>query len=238
MSALMNTDKNVSTPAVAATQPVTHPVSQSQPRVLKLALDVHLLEHVVAMQYDGSSPKPPQRFKPKDFPAWVAKQIAQGWTVISCYEAGPFGYGLHRELTALGVTNHGIRPRNWDDRQDRPPRRAGPAHGFGSVCGGEQARAGVGARARRGAGTIAHREPSAWIRLCPSRSPRRYPRYKPASASRHVTSGAGELGASGQDSRPRSRCPSASWRQTALITATPSKKSTGSHRVKMVTPRY
>jgi hypothetical protein len=34
----------------------------------------------------------------------VEKQIAQGWQVISCYEAGPFGYGLHRDLTKLGVT--------------------------------------------------------------------------------------------------------------------------------------
>jgi transposase len=118
----MNNDNNVSTPAVAATQPVTHSNPQPQPapaRVLKLALDVHLQEHVVAMQYDGSSPKPPQRFKPKDFPAWVEKQIAQGWKIVSCYEAGPFGYGLHRQLAKLGVTNHVIRPRNWDDEHKR-----------------------------------------------------------------------------------------------------------------------
>jgi hypothetical protein len=73
----MNTNTVVSTLAVAATQPVTHLNSQPQPvvaRVLKLALDVHLLEHVVAMQYDGSGPKPPQRFKPKDFLTWVEKQ--------------------------------------------------------------------------------------------------------------------------------------------------------------------
>ena len=116
----MTTTKTVTTPAVAPVQPVNHPASQPAPaRVLKLALDVHLQEHVVAMQYDGSAPKPPQRFKPKDFPAWVAKQIAQGWQVVSCYEAGPFGYGLHRELTKLGVTNHVIRPRNWDDEHKR-----------------------------------------------------------------------------------------------------------------------
>lgn len=118
----MNYNNVVSTPAVAAMQPVIAPNTQTQPvwaRVLKLALDVHLQEHVVAMQYDGSSPKPPQRFKPKDFPAWVEKQIAQGWQIISCYEAGPFGYGLHRQLTALGVTNHVIRPRNWDDEHKR-----------------------------------------------------------------------------------------------------------------------
>jgi len=101
----MTTTNTVTTPAVAPVQPVNHPIPQPAPaRVLKLALDVHLQEHVVAMQYDGSAPKPPQRFKPKDFPAWVEKQIAQGWQVISCYEAGPFGYGLHRDLTKLGVT--------------------------------------------------------------------------------------------------------------------------------------
>jgi len=31
-----------------------------------------------------------------------------------CYEAGPFGYSLHRKLTALGVTNFVVRPRDWD----------------------------------------------------------------------------------------------------------------------------
>ena len=49
----------------------------------------------------------------------MQKQIAQGWQVISCYEAGPFGYGLHRQLTALGVTSHVIRPRNWDAEHKR-----------------------------------------------------------------------------------------------------------------------
>jgi len=70
---------------------------------------VHLKQHVVAMQYDGEFPKPPQRFHPKDLLKWVEKQIAQGWRIISCYEAGPFGYVLHRQLTALGVTNYVIR---------------------------------------------------------------------------------------------------------------------------------
>lgn len=124
----MNTNTDGSTSAVAPLQPVIHldPQPRTPPqippataRVLKLALDVHLQEQVVAMQYDGSSPKPPQRFKPKDFPAWVQKQIAQDWQIIFCYEAGPFGYGLHRQLTELGVTNHVIRPRNWDAEHKR-----------------------------------------------------------------------------------------------------------------------
>ena len=116
MSAHMHNNV-VSTPAVAATQPVNH--LQSQPRTLKLALDVHLAQHVVAMQYDGEFPKPPQRFSPAGLLTWVQKQLAHGWRIVSCYEAGPFGYTLHRQLTALGVTNYVIRPRNWDDQHKR-----------------------------------------------------------------------------------------------------------------------
>jgi transposase len=109
--------KTITTPAVAATQPVNHPATQ--PRLLKVSLDAHLAWHVAAYQYEGSSPKPPQRFSPAGLLAWIKKQIAQGWQVISCYEAGPFGYTLHRQLTALGATNYVIRPRNWDEQHKR-----------------------------------------------------------------------------------------------------------------------
>lgn len=118
LSAHMNNHNLVSTPAVASLQPVNH-TSPPQPRTLKLALDVHLAQHVVALQYDGEFPKPPQRFTPAGLLAWVQKQLARGWQIVSCYEAGPFGYVLHRQLTALGVTNYVIRPRNWDDQHKR-----------------------------------------------------------------------------------------------------------------------
>jgi transposase len=112
----MTNNTSASTPAVASAQPVNHTQPPPASRTLKVALDVHLLQYTVAMQYDGSTPKPPQRFTPKNFLAWVEKQIAQGWRVITCYEAGPFGYVLHRQLTALGATNYVICPRNWDDQ--------------------------------------------------------------------------------------------------------------------------
>ena len=112
LSACMTIHNSSTTPAVANTQPVNQPL-------LKIALDVHLAWYVIAVQEDGSSPKPPQRFKPTDFLNWVQKQIACGTRIISCYEAGPLGYGLHRQLTALGVTSYVIRPRNWDDQHTR-----------------------------------------------------------------------------------------------------------------------
>jgi transposase len=92
-------------------QPVNHPV-------LKLALDVHVQSIVVAAMADAVL-KSVRRFRPADFLSWVKSQQAAGWAIVSCYEAGPFGYGLHRQLTALGVTNYVIRPRNWDEHHGR-----------------------------------------------------------------------------------------------------------------------
>jgi transposase len=87
--------------------------------LLKIAIDAHLSWHVIAMQEEGSSPKPPQRFKPADLLKWIGLKLAAGWKVVTCYEAGPFGYGLHRQLTALGAINYVIRPRNWDEQHTR-----------------------------------------------------------------------------------------------------------------------
>ena len=35
--------------------------------------------------------------------------------MFTCYEAGPFGYSLHRKLEKMGVTNYVVRPRDWDE---------------------------------------------------------------------------------------------------------------------------
>ena len=56
-----------------------------------------------------------QRFTPEQFPVFVRKQLTRAEAVRSCYEAGPLGYVLHRQLAALGVHNLVVRPRNWSD---------------------------------------------------------------------------------------------------------------------------
>jgi len=86
--------------------------------LLKLALDVHADSIVVAPMFDAVL-KPPRRFRAVGLLEWVAQQQAAAWRVVSCYEAGPFGYTLHRQLTALGVTNYVIRPRDWDSEHKR-----------------------------------------------------------------------------------------------------------------------
>jgi transposase len=70
---------------------------------------------VVVRQIDGAAPQPPQRFTPEEFVAWAKKQTQLADEVHCCYEAGPFGFVLHRRLVALGVRNMVVRPRNWDE---------------------------------------------------------------------------------------------------------------------------
>ena len=47
---------------------------------------------------------------------FVAKQQRLAREVYTCYEAGAFGYHLHRKLTAMGVTNYVVQPQDWDER--------------------------------------------------------------------------------------------------------------------------
>lgn len=81
---------------------------------IKLGLDVHAGQITVCRQDGGLVPKPAQRRSWPEFMRWVQILAAGPMPVISCYEAGPCGYGLHRQLTAWGVTNHVVVPQRWD----------------------------------------------------------------------------------------------------------------------------
>ena len=78
-----------------------------------MGLDVHLRQTTVVRQIDHSLPQPAQRMEEDELLAWVGKMIHAGARVLSCYEAGCFGYVLHRRLTALGVENLVVAPEAW-----------------------------------------------------------------------------------------------------------------------------
>jgi transposase len=84
--------------------------------ICKLGLDVHAASIMVARQLDGLNPQPPQRFSPSKFLSWVQEQVKKGYQVITCYEAGPTGYWLHRKLEQLGITNYVVCPTKLDSR--------------------------------------------------------------------------------------------------------------------------
>ena len=86
-----------------------------QAKQIKLGIDVHADSYRVVRQVDNATPQPAQRFTPRAFLVWVQKQREQAEVLYTCYEAGPFGYGLHRALSALGIHNVVVRPQNWDE---------------------------------------------------------------------------------------------------------------------------
>src|SRR5437762_13808135 len=72
--------------------------------VIKLGIDVHQEFYVVVCQEGGANPKPAQRFKKEAFLYWVEKlKHKTGAEIYALYEACGFGFGLQRQLSALGI---------------------------------------------------------------------------------------------------------------------------------------
>jgi transposase len=86
---------------------------------VRLGLDVHAAQITVCRQVDGRLPQPAQQLSWSELITLVKDLVAGGARVFSCYEAGPCGYGLHRQLAALGATNYVVAPQCWDERHRR-----------------------------------------------------------------------------------------------------------------------
>ena len=96
----------------------TNSESQSEralAKIILLGLDVHADSITVVRQIDGAMPQPAQKFSPAGLLEWMKRQRELAESVWSCYEAGPFGYGLHRQLEALGVHNLVVCAQSWDE---------------------------------------------------------------------------------------------------------------------------
>jgi hypothetical protein len=68
-------------------------------------IDAHAKWYDVARQLDGAMPQPVQKMELVGLRHFVAKQQKLAGEVHTCYEAGAFGYYLHRKLEAMGVNN-------------------------------------------------------------------------------------------------------------------------------------
>jgi len=86
-------------------------------QTIKLGLDVHADTIVVVRILENSAPQPAQKFAPARFLEWVKTQLGLAAEVHSCYEAGPFGFVLHRELVRLGVKNRVVQPVCLDEQR-------------------------------------------------------------------------------------------------------------------------
>lgn len=85
--------------------------------VIKIAIDVHSKLFVVSRQLDHATPQPPQKFAREQLLRFISKQAGLSQRVVCCYEAGCFGFGLQREIAALGAECLVIAPQDWDERK-------------------------------------------------------------------------------------------------------------------------
>lgn len=94
----------------------SHPESTggAKAEVIYLGIDAHAQKQVVVVQVDATTPKPAQSMSFDGLLKFAAKQTREARRVVACYEAGPCGYTLCRELIALGVEAMVVRPKCWD----------------------------------------------------------------------------------------------------------------------------
>ena len=91
----------------------------SSAEVIKLGVDTHLNSYSVARMFDSSLPQPAQNMTPDAFLEFAKKQKKLAKRVVVAYEAGPFGFHLYRQLTALGIECLVVVARNWDERNKK-----------------------------------------------------------------------------------------------------------------------
>ena len=75
---------------------------------LKLGVDVHARDVMVAIQEEDARPLRPQKMSREQLLALVRGLVAAGRKVCVCYETGPCGYGLHYALLAAGAESYVI----------------------------------------------------------------------------------------------------------------------------------
>ena len=88
-------------------------------QVIKLGVDTHQNSYSVARMLDSAVPQPAQKMTPEAFLQFVMKQKKLAPRVVVAYEAGPFGFHLQRQLTALGVECLVVVAQNWDERHKK-----------------------------------------------------------------------------------------------------------------------
>ena len=88
-------------------------------QVIKLGVDTHQNSYLVARMFDSAMPQPSQKMSPEAFLEFVKKQKRLAGRVVVAYEAGPFGFHLHRQLTAMQVECLVVVAQNWDERHKK-----------------------------------------------------------------------------------------------------------------------
>ena len=73
---------------------------------IKLGIAAHAKYYWVSRQVDGATPQPVQKMTYDELMLFVVKQQKLTRNVVTCYEAGAFGFHLHRRFEELGIKNY------------------------------------------------------------------------------------------------------------------------------------
>ncbi len=105
----------------SASREATQGQFNGRPGAIKLGIDVHQRFYVVVVQEGGGNPKPAQRMAKEVFLGWASKLRRQHpqAAIHAVYEACGFGFGLQRQLTALGIACQVVCPQKLDERNQR-----------------------------------------------------------------------------------------------------------------------
>jgi hypothetical protein len=74
---------------------------------IKLGIDAHAQYYWVSRQVDGATPQPVQKMNYDELMLFVVKQQKLTGNVVTCYEAGAFGFHLHGHATFFCKFNRG-----------------------------------------------------------------------------------------------------------------------------------
>ena len=73
---------------------------------IKLGIAAHAKYYWVSRQVDGATPQPVQKKTYEELMLFVVKQRKLTRNVVTCFEAGAFGFHLHRRFEELGIKNY------------------------------------------------------------------------------------------------------------------------------------
>jgi transposase len=90
--------------------------SQSTASYESIKLGIDAQYYWVSRQVDGATPQPVQKMTCDELMLFVVKQQKLTRNVVTCYEAGAFGFHLHCQLEELGIKNYVVQPQDWDER--------------------------------------------------------------------------------------------------------------------------
>ena len=91
-------------PAILKAMTTTYPSkSTASYDSIKLGIDAHAQYYWVSRQVDGATPQPVQKMTYEELMLFVVKQQKLTRNVVTCYEAGAFGFHLHRRLEELMI---------------------------------------------------------------------------------------------------------------------------------------